>query len=233
MRIAGCLSLAAAALLLATGAGAADKAPDFKLPDLAGEVVQLSEYNAKNPVLIAFWATWCIPCPEELKHIQRFYDQHKESGFRVLAISVDGTKSVAGVKPFVEGRRFSFPVLLDTNNDVMRRYLVKAVPSVCLLKPGGEVAYHHVGYRPGDEVALGREIAKLVAETNAAANPAGTGAAGPAASAAGGESLPPSAPPSEGAAAEPDPSAGVGAEGAGASAEGAGSSAESAGTRDL
>ncbi|MBM3318668.1 MAG: hypothetical protein FJY75_12530, partial [Candidatus Eisenbacteria bacterium] len=137
------------------------------------------------------------------------------------------------VKPFVEGRRFSFPVLLDTNNDVMRKYLVKAVPSVCLLKPGGEVAYHHVGYRPGDEVALGREIAKLVAETNAAANPAGTGAAGPAASAAGGESLPPSAPPSEGAAAEPDPSAGVGAEGAGASAEGAGSSAESAGTRDL
>lgn len=184
-------SLALAALTLLTGplassSAAADVAPDFKLPDLGGAVVQLSQVNAEHPVLVSFWATWCVPCPEEMKHLQRFYEQYRERGLEILAISIDGTKTLAQVKPFVEGRRFTMPVLLDTNNDVKRSYLVKAVPSVYLLKPGGEVAYHHVGYRPGDETALEAEILKLLpaAETAPAAEatPSTQAAAPPAAS---------------------------------------------------
>jgi peroxiredoxin len=158
--------------LLAVSAAAADRAPDFELPSLGGEMVKLSEISAQKAVLISFWATWCVPCPEEMKHVQRFYDQYKDAGFDVLAISIDGTKTVSKVKSFVQGRRFSFPVLLDTNNDVKRRYQIKAVPTVYLLRPGGEVVYHHVGYRPGDEVALEKEIKKLMAALQPAAAPA-------------------------------------------------------------
>jgi cytochrome c biogenesis protein CcmG/thiol:disulfide interchange protein DsbE len=175
MRTLTCAVLAGTAiLLLAAAVPAADRAPDFKLPDLKGETVQLSVANAKNPVLVTFWATWCVPCPEELKHVQKLYEQYKDRGLTVLAISIDGTKSVAQVKPFVDGRRFTFPVLLDTNNDAKRSFLVKAVPSLFLLKPGGEIAFQHVGYRAGDEVTLENEIKKLFAELppTAATSPA-------------------------------------------------------------
>jgi len=169
--------LTATAVLCLLGLGAAsggDQAPDFELPDLKGETVHLAEINADRPVLVSFWATWCVPCPEEMKHLQRFYDQYREAGFTILAISIDGTKTVSKVKSFVQGRRFTYPVLLDTNNDVKRRYHVKAVPTVYLLAPGGEVVYHHVGYRPGDELALGKQLESVMqAHATRQAKPAG------------------------------------------------------------
>ena len=155
--------------LLVSGVAAADKAPDFKLADTKSEFVQLSQVNAEHPVLVSFWATWCVPCPSEMVHLQRFYEKYQDRGFRVLGLAIDGTKSAAKVKPFIEGRRITFPILLDTNNDAKRSYMVKVVPTVYLLRPGGEIAYTHIGYRPGDEVALESEIQKVLAECAGAA----------------------------------------------------------------
>ncbi|MFH1144720.1 MAG: TlpA disulfide reductase family protein [Candidatus Eisenbacteria bacterium] len=156
------LILLGAALLAPAGtsapAGASKIAGDFSLPDLNGKTIHLAEINAEHPVLVSFWATWCVPCPQEMQHLQRFHEQYGAKGLQILAISIDGPKTVSQVKPFVTGRRFTLPVLLDTNNDVKRLYQVSAVPSVCLLKPGRELAFHHVGYKPGDEIGLEREI---------------------------------------------------------------------------
>ncbi|MBP6875581.1 MAG: TlpA family protein disulfide reductase [Candidatus Eisenbacteria bacterium] len=151
-----------AALMGFGGAARADKAPDFSLPDLNGKSVRLSEINKSEPVIVSFWATWCQPCPQEMQHLQRFYETYAKSGLKIVAISIDGPKTVSKVKPFVTGRSFTFPVLLDTNNDVKRIFQVSAVPTVCVLKPGGEVTFHHVGYKPGDEVALEQEIRKVL-----------------------------------------------------------------------
>ncbi|MCK4413359.1 MAG: TlpA family protein disulfide reductase [Candidatus Eisenbacteria sp.] len=151
------------ALSTASGASAESLAPDFTLVNLQGEKATLSEINVDHAVLVSFWATWCLPCPQEMQHLQRLYEKHAEQGLDILSISVDGNKTVAKVKPFVQGRRFTFPVLLDTNNDVMRLYRVKAVPAVFLLAPGRQLTYHHTGFKAGDEVALEAEIRKVLA----------------------------------------------------------------------
>ncbi|MBD3237462.1 MAG: redoxin domain-containing protein [Candidatus Eisenbacteria bacterium] len=166
----GIMRLQHAALLGALTAGlvagsipaAADQAPDFTLPDLSGNSVKLSATYPNGPVVLSFWATWCVPCPEEMKHLQRLWEKYGEQGLQVLAPSIDGSKTVSKVRPFVMGRRFSFPVLLDTNNDVKRLYRVAVVPTIFLIDTEGNVTYHHVGYRPGDEVELEKEIQKLL-----------------------------------------------------------------------
>jgi len=170
---------AVAILSLAGGAIAQEKkAPDFKLADLDGKTVRFSELNREKPVLVSFWATWCVPCPQEMQHLQRFHERYAKDGLNILGISIDGTKTVSKVKPFVKGRGFTFPVLLDTNNDVMRLYQVSSVPSVCLIKPGGSLSFHHTGYKPGDEVGLEREIRSVLglpAEEGCAPNSAAAG----------------------------------------------------------
>ena len=158
------IALGLALLLpLAVAARAAETAPDFTLPNLDGKPVHLSSVYAKGPVVVSFWATWCVPCPEELKHLQRFYEKYAADSVTVLAIAIDGPKTVSKVKPFVLGRRFTMPVLLDTNNDVKRLYGVTPVPHLCVIGRGGTMLYSHVGYHAGDEVAIEKEIAKAIA----------------------------------------------------------------------
>lgn len=141
-------------------------APDFTLKNLDGALVKLSDVYKQGPVILSFWSTWCKNCPEEMKHFQRFYDQYKEQGLTVLGISIDGTKTVAKVKPWVTGRRLNFPILLDQKGDVMRLYHVKPVPHSFIVDREGQIVYSHVGYRPGDEVKYEKEIQKLLAKTS-------------------------------------------------------------------
>src|SRR4030042_4806045 len=78
----------------------AQQAIDFTLKDLAGHSQTLSEIYPKGPVLLNFWATWCVPCAKALPPLQRLHDQYRDSGFQVLAISVDGRERLAKVSSF-------------------------------------------------------------------------------------------------------------------------------------
>lgn len=140
-------------------------APDFTLETLDGKTLKLSDVYKNGPVLLTFWSTWCKNCPEEMKHFQRFYDQYKERGLTVLAVSIDGTKTISKVKPWITGRRLNYPVLLDRKGDVKRLYHVKPVPHSFVINPKGEVVYSHIGYRAGDETAYEKEIKKLLKQS--------------------------------------------------------------------
>jgi peroxiredoxin len=95
-------------------------APDFTFPDLNGKVVSLSDYKGKV-VFINIWATWCLPCREEMPSMQKLYDQFKGEAFEILAVSIDsaGRKAVA---PFMRELNLTFPALLDTRGDIRSLY---------------------------------------------------------------------------------------------------------------
>lgn len=149
--------------LLSTAAPV-DAAPDFILKDLNGKKVRLSKVYKEGPVMLSFWSTWCKNCPDEMKHFQRFYDKYKKQGFTVLGISIDDNKTVSKVRPWVMGRRFTFPILFDTKHDAKQLYHVKPVPHSFLVDQKGQIVYSHVGYRPGDEVAYEKELLKLLGQ---------------------------------------------------------------------
>src|SRR5262245_6094708 len=98
------------------------KAPDFSLPSLDGKTVRLSDYLGKSVVLIDFWSTTCDPCMAEMPHLVDLYKKHKEKGFVVLAISLDGPESRAQVSSVVHDKEMIFPVLLDEETTVKARY---------------------------------------------------------------------------------------------------------------
>src|SRR5882724_781643 len=73
--------------------------PELTLKDLDGKDVSLSDYKGKV-VLVNFWATWCLPCREEIPWLIEMQQKYRAQGFTMLGLAMDeGGKSV--VAPFV------------------------------------------------------------------------------------------------------------------------------------
>jgi cytochrome c biogenesis protein CcmG/thiol:disulfide interchange protein DsbE len=138
------------------------QAPDFTLENIEGDFIGLKDLLGEGPVLLNFWATWCKPCIEEMKAYKKLYEDYKDKGFRIVAISIDDESSVAKVKPFVKSKRYPFTVLLDTNSEVARKYYALAVPFSVLLNKSGKIVFTHLGYMKGDELNMKNEIDKLI-----------------------------------------------------------------------
>jgi peroxiredoxin len=155
------LSLSAM-ICLASSAFAADRAPDFTLPDVNGDKVRLSDKLKNGPVLLDFWATWCKPCLQELPSLERIRQLYSKDSLQVLAISTDNPKSSSNVKPFTRGQGFQFTVLLDTDSEVRKLFGGTTMPFSVLIAPSGDVVYQHLGYVPGDEKGIEEEIIKLL-----------------------------------------------------------------------
>jgi cytochrome c biogenesis protein CcmG, thiol:disulfide interchange protein DsbE len=141
----------------------ADKnAPDFKLPDLNGNNVELSKMTGKGPLLINFWATWCKPCVEEMAEYAMIYNEYKSKGFEMLAVSVDNEKTADKVKPYAESKKYPFTILMDIKAIAAKKYSIQAIPMTFLLNKEGKIVYQSLGFEKGDELKLRKKIEELL-----------------------------------------------------------------------
>jgi len=136
-------------------------APDFAVPDLSGQAVRLSAYRGQV-VLVNLWATWCPPCREEMPSMQRLYDKLGGRGLVLLAVSED-EGGVGAVKAFVEQMKITFPVLLDPEGEVGRRYGVWGYPESFLVDRAGRIVERVIGPRAWDTPEQVASIEALLA----------------------------------------------------------------------
>lgn len=135
-------------------------APDFTLTDISGKKVSLSELKGKV-VLLNFWATWCGPCRAEMPGLNKLYQELREKGLVVLAISVDASDKP--VKEFMKDKKFSFPVLLDTDKEVsFDDYAVMGLPTTIIIDRKGLIAEKVLGEREWDTPQMKEKITKLL-----------------------------------------------------------------------
>jgi len=139
-------------------------AADVKL--MNGERVNTSTFsNDGKPIIIDFWATWCKPCIEELNSIHDLYpDWQKETGVKMIIISVDDAKTMTRVAPFVNGKGWNYESYVDPNGDFKRGMNVNMPPHTFVLNGKGEVVWQHVGFAEGNEVELYEVVKKLAEE---------------------------------------------------------------------
>lgn len=135
---------------------------DFALPDLQGNTVRPSDLRGKV-VLINIWATWCYPCRTEMPSMQALYQDYRDKGFEILAISIDVREKEA-VIPFVEQYGLTFPVLLDPSNAVGERLLMRGIPTSYLLDKHGRIAGLEVGPKDWNSKKMRRLLEALLAE---------------------------------------------------------------------
>jgi peroxiredoxin len=138
------------------------KAPNFKLENIDGKIIELSKEIGDGPIIISFWATWCKPCIEELSQYKIIFKEYKSKGLKIFAISTDNEKTAAKVRPFVKSKKYPFTVLLDPNSETAREYYVSTVPYVVILDKLGNIAYTHLGYMKGDEITVREKLDELL-----------------------------------------------------------------------
>lgn len=146
-------------------------APDFAAPDLAGQAVRLSGQRGKV-VLVNLWATWCPPCREEMPSMERLHRELKDRGFVLLAVSQDEGGAEA-VKAFVDQMKVTFPVLLDPQGDVGKKFGVWGYPESFLVDREGRIVERVIGPR---DWASPTQIARIEALLAAPATDGRTGA---------------------------------------------------------
>jgi len=124
-------------------------APNFKLQDLNGKMVQLSDFKGK-PVLLDFWATWCQPCRDSIPGIKKLQKDYADKGLVILAISIDGG-TTEDIRAFQQQHGMAYTILIGTE-DVTDRYRVRTIPMMIVIDKSGKIQKRYLGVVDDDVI---------------------------------------------------------------------------------
>lgn len=110
-------------------------APDFALPALYGDEVQLGQFR-DTPVFLNFWATWCPPCRMEMRYLQSAYEK---KGIEVKFIAIDVGEDRELVKQFAQIYGLKLTILLDRNEKLALIYNIRYYPTTFLIDGQGVI----------------------------------------------------------------------------------------------
>jgi peroxiredoxin len=116
---------------------------DFTLTDLQGKSWTLKDLRGKV-VLVNFWATWCPPCRKEMPDLDALYQKFRDQGLVVLAIS---DEDAGKVKPFIDERKISYPILLDPGRKVNGLFSVEGIPKSFVYDRDGKLVAQSIDMR--------------------------------------------------------------------------------------
>lgn len=111
-----------------TGTSVGAPIPDYRVVDIAtGDTVSLRDRIKGHVAIVNIWATWCLPCRAEMPSMQKLYDELKDRGFRIEAVSID--KGDPGViTAFGKEYHLSFSLLHDPTGGIQDLYRTTGVP---------------------------------------------------------------------------------------------------------
>ena len=150
-------------VLMTIGWTGTNHLPNMKFKDLKNKKQSLSQYYSDGPILLNFWNLACEPCKKEMKELDKLHLKYEKQGFDVVSINIDNTRSMSKVKSYVNSQKYAFPVLSDPRAELFRKMGGKVMPFVIIADSTGEIKSRHVGYNPGDEKELEKEILHLLA----------------------------------------------------------------------
>jgi cytochrome c biogenesis protein CcmG, thiol:disulfide interchange protein DsbE len=130
-----------------------DLAHDFTLKDLDNQKHTLKDLRGKQVVQVVFWATWCVPCLQEIPTLRTIQEKYRDRGVQILGIVVDMNQTKDGVRAAARDMKINYPLLWDDGGEVQQRYEVEYIPQNFLIGKDGVIRYTGTAL-PSDYEAL-------------------------------------------------------------------------------
>lgn len=153
-------------LFAAVFAASGQQIPAVQLQDASGKAVTTASLvDHKTPFVVSIWMTTCKPCLKELDTLaEELPDWDASFPLRIYAVSMDDSRSQKRAVAMAQGRDWDgITALFDVNADLRRALNVSSVPQVFVYDKEGNLFYTHIGYRPGDEQELLKQVKKCSA----------------------------------------------------------------------
>jgi len=143
-------------------------APTFFLRTLEGENFFLSkEIKPDSPIILAFYATWCIPCRQEIPALEKIMADPAMSDVRLYYVNVGGLmvadeggdvikqrEETDKVQRHKERFKMTHPILMDRYALTAQKFVAESLPTILVIGGDGLIKYLHLGYKLGDEDKL-------------------------------------------------------------------------------
>ena len=115
---------------------ASGNAPEFEMPSFEGKVYKLSELRGR-PVIINFWASWCIQCRDEAADLQAAWAKYRDQGLIVLGVDYVDTESEA--KKYMAEFKITYPNGPDIGTRISKAYRITGVPETYFITREGKL----------------------------------------------------------------------------------------------
>ncbi|MBM2831758.1 MAG: ccmG [Dehalococcoidia bacterium] len=130
-------------------------APDFTFTTFKGETISLTDLRGR-PVVLNFWASWCIPCREEAPALAEAWRTYKDKGVVFLGVNIWDEEK--GALSFLEEFSITYPNGPDRDGRITTAYRVTGVPETFFISREGKVVRRWLG------ALSARELARFVEE---------------------------------------------------------------------
>ena len=144
------------------------RAPAATLELLDGSKLDLSKVIGTRPVYLKFWATWCVPCREQMPHLEATFHKRGDQ-LAVYAVDVGVDDPIENVREFVAAKQLAVPVAIDRDGSVAQQYHLNVTPQHVLIDRSGVVRFVGHAVTPDLERAI-----EEVAAPGPATAPTGT-----------------------------------------------------------
>lgn len=122
-------------------------APGFTLPRLAGGQLRLQELRGR-PVVLNFWASWCVPCRAEAPNLERAWQTYRARD--VVLVGVDVQDAEDDAREFIAALKVSYPNVRDPTQHVLTAYRVTGIPTTVFIDREGRIQRRYAGAFTGE-----------------------------------------------------------------------------------
>ncbi|WP_443024599.1 TlpA family protein disulfide reductase [Sphingomonas sp. ERG5] len=112
-----------------------DMAPPFEITLVDGSKVSLDQLRG-NVIVLNFWATWCVPCREELPLLDRYYDAQKQHGLKIFAVTTEDSAPIYQLKKMFA--LMKMPAVRKISGPYGQ---IRAVPTNYIIDRSGRIRY--------------------------------------------------------------------------------------------